>query len=57
MIEEEARVEKEREIIRINEEAGRRIPPESLLEKEKINENNKRTSNRGEPTLRSKFGA
>lgn len=53
----EEKMNKEREIMRINEDSGKRLSPLENYEKERVNENNKRTINRGESTLRSKFGA
>lgn len=53
----EKRMEKEREIMRINEESGNQLRPIEEHERECINENKKRILNRSELTLRSKFGA
>lgn len=53
LIQDEKRMEKEREIMRINEESGRRLPPIENYEKERINDNKKRQLNRSESTLRS----
>lgn len=57
LIEDEKRIEKEREFARINDELGRRLPPKESFEKERLNKNKKRIINRSESTLRSKFDA
>lgn len=57
LIDDEKKMEKEREIARINEDIGKRLPPLENFEKERVNENKKRVINRSESTMRSKFGA